>query len=199
MLSRHIKDSTFPVDVSLKSPETGPRQCPQVGCENGSVVFEECGGYSGNYVTKSPCKCCDGKGYLFPGEKAYLNACKSARSRHLDTYYPNPIPMSKEVSASPELDDWVKKPDEPKKEGCFIATAVYGDYNHPKVINLRIFRDEYLKKTWGGRIFIKIYYKTSPNVAEFIKRYPPILKIVRFLIDKISIVCGEKCNNHVNR
>ena len=29
-----------------------------------------------------------------------------------------------------------------KKVGCYIATMVYGDYNHPQVLVLRRFRDE---------------------------------------------------------
>ena len=33
-----------------------------------------------------------------------------------------------------------------KKGACYIATMVYGDYNHPKVVILREFRDLYLMK-----------------------------------------------------
>jgi hypothetical protein len=37
-----------------------------------------------------------------------------------------------------------------EKPGCFVATAVYGNYEHPVVLNLRYFRDDYLnKKKWG--------------------------------------------------
>ncbi|MCM1500838.1 MAG: hypothetical protein NC124_20460, partial [Clostridium sp.] len=48
------------------------------------------------------------------------------------------------------------------KEGCYIATAVYGGYDHPKVMVLRRYRDEILKKSFWGRVFIKVYYSVSP-------------------------------------
>src|SRR5690606_15252813 len=50
-----------------------------------------------------------------------------------------------------------KKP----KEGCYIATMIYGDYDHPQVIVLRSFRDNYLCKSYVGRLFIRFYYKVS--------------------------------------
>ena len=47
----------------------------------------------------------------------------------------------------------------PKKEGCFIATAAAGSYHHPKVYSLRLFRDVVLSKSPCGRAFVKKYYK----------------------------------------
>jgi hypothetical protein len=56
------------------------------------------------------------------------------------------------------------------KSGCFIATAVYNDYNHSNVILLRKFRDEYLsQKVWGIK-FISKYYIYSPRFAKVIER-----------------------------
>lgn len=40
----------------------------------------------------------------------------------------------------------------PKKEGCYIATAVYGSYDAPEVRVLRRFRDETLRQTKWGQI-----------------------------------------------
>lgn len=48
------------------------------------------------------------------------------------------------------------------KNGCYIATAVYGSYDCPEVWVLRRFRDMCLKKHILGRLFIKFYYKVSP-------------------------------------
>ena len=42
-----------------------------------------------------------------------------------------------------------------QKEGCYIATCVYGSYDCPQVRLLRRFRDEHMKKTPAGRIFIR--------------------------------------------
>jgi len=50
-----------------------------------------------------------------------------------------------------------------KKEACFIATAVNGSYDHPKVFELRKWRDNKLKNSYLGNVFIKIYYKLSPG------------------------------------
>ena len=49
-----------------------------------------------------------------------------------------------------------------KKNGCYIATSVYGSYDCPEVWTLRRFRDYELEGTWYGRLFISIYYALSP-------------------------------------
>lgn len=51
-------------------------------------------------------------------------------------------------------------------QGCYIATAVYGSYDCPQVWVLRRFRDNQLSHTWYGRIFIKVYYATSPTIVK---------------------------------
>lgn len=49
---------------------------------------------------------------------------------------------------------------------CFIATAVYGDYDHPDVRQLRRFRDETLRHSAWGRSFIAWYYRYGSGLAE---------------------------------
>ena len=72
-----------------------------------------------------------------------------------------------------------------KKDGyCFIATAVYGDYNAPEVVSLRRFRDERLKIVPIGRAFIAVYYKLSPPVAKYLLRTPHLSSCVRYLLDQ---------------
>lgn len=44
-----------------------------------------------------------------------------------------------------------------KKEGCYIATAVYGSYDSPEVLELRKFRDATLRRSALGRCFIRTY------------------------------------------
>jgi hypothetical protein len=58
--------------------------------------------------------------------------------------------------------------DKNKSEGCFIATACYGDYNAPEVIVLRKYRDEVLKQNSVGKLFIKAYYAISPAIAKIL-------------------------------
>jgi hypothetical protein len=53
-----------------------------------------------------------------------------------------------------------------KKEGCYIATYIYGSYEAEEVIILRDFRDSVLKKFQFGNLFIKIYYFISPKLIN---------------------------------
>ena len=52
------------------------------------------------------------------------------------------------------------------KNGCYVATAVYGSYDCPEVWTLRRFRDKVLAKTWYGRLFIRLYYAVSPTAVR---------------------------------
>ena len=69
------------------------------------------------------------------------------------------------------------------KKGCFIATAVYGDYEAPEVVELRKFRDNVLEKNAFGRLFIKLYYKISPPFATWLKAHSSISKIIKNVLD----------------
>ena len=72
---------------------------------------------------------------------------------------------------------------------CYVATMVYGDYNHPNVIQLRNYRDNKLSKNKLGRIFIKYYYKHSAFWVEKMKNNTLINQLLKatfdFIINKI--------------
>ena len=53
------------------------------------------------------------------------------------------------------------------KQGCYVATSVYGSYDCPEVWTLRRYRDEVLGSTWYGRLFIRAYYAVSPTAVKF--------------------------------
>lgn len=59
-----------------------------------------------------------------------------------------------------------QKEEDIKKEGCYIATCVYGSYDCPQVWVLRRFRDGTLRKTPMGRLFVKFYYAVSPALVR---------------------------------
>lgn len=69
-------------------------------------------------------------------------------------------------------------------EGCYIATMAYGDYNHPQVKILRKYRDEILMQSQLGRLFIKVYYFTSPKLVSLLRRHKRINAHIRRLLDK---------------
>lgn len=69
-------------------------------------------------------------------------------------------------------------------EGCYIATAVYGDYDVPEVLILRSFRDGVLLKSFWGKIFVKIYYFFSPPLANYLKNYDRHNNKVKSILDK---------------
>ncbi len=52
------------------------------------------------------------------------------------------------------------------KQGCYVATAVYGSYDCPEVWTLRRFRDFSLSGSFAGRAFIKVYYAISPTLVK---------------------------------
>lgn len=77
--------------------------------------------------------------------------------------------------------------------GCYIATMVYGDYDHPQVLILRDFRDNVLKKSVLGRAFIRFYYRYSPTWVKHLRNHTKINSFIRVLLDKfIKVYNNEK-------
>lgn len=72
-----------------------------------------------------------------------------------------------------------------RKFGCFLATAVYGDYDAPKVRLLRGFRDHVLNQSFIGRAMVQLYYRLSPPLANFLRTHPGSAAAVRFVLDML--------------
>lgn len=70
-------------------------------------------------------------------------------------------------------------------DGCFIATAVYGDYDHPQVLKLRHFRDSTLRKSLLGRCFISFYYSVGPHLAILPSKSTKVRSLLRALFDRL--------------
>jgi hypothetical protein len=64
---------------------------------------------------------------------------------------------------------------------CFIATAACGEGSE-EVTTLRLFRDHHLQTSFGGRVFIWLYYRFSPPVAELIHASPSSCSYVRKML-----------------
>ena len=73
--------------------------------------------------------------------------------------------------------------------GCFIATAAYGDFDHPMVQLMREFRDRYLLANSFGRVFVDMYYRYSPTLASFVADSKPSKILIRFgLMPVVAII-----------
>ncbi len=67
-------------------------------------------------------------------------------------------------------------------DACFIATAAYGSLLDKHVVLLRTFRDVYLKSNSPGRMFVSLYYRFSPAIAEGIAQNEFLKQIVRICL-----------------
>lgn len=69
--------------------------------------------------------------------------------------------------------------------GCFIATAAYGDYDHPSVQVLRRFRDEKMLVSQLGEHLVALYYRFSPGLSRWLIKHPGLKQAVRKTLEKI--------------
>jgi hypothetical protein len=70
--------------------------------------------------------------------------------------------------------------------GCFIATAAYGTATAEQIDVLREFRDAVLLNNSLGSLFVALYYRLSPPVADFIAGNEAVRTLVRdLLVDPI--------------
>ncbi|MEI6214606.1 MAG: CFI-box-CTERM domain-containing protein [Desulfuromonadales bacterium] len=69
--------------------------------------------------------------------------------------------------------------------GCFIATAAWGTPLADQVISLQLFRDTHLIKNEYGRLFVSLYYRVSPPIADIIRRDALLRTMVRAVLKPI--------------
>ena len=165
----------------LDNIELGPHESDTDVRDGGRI--EENGFYK---ITKEQLKqICDGKeisvringksSYFELKDKGLLKFHFMCRSFYSDLYEDS------------SYDEWINSiipPGSEKKGGCFIATAAMGDYNHPVVIDLRLFRDTWLlKRDWGVK-FTKWYYNQGPKAANIIEKSNFLRKLTFYAIVK---------------
>ena len=69
-----------------------------------------------------------------------------------------------------------------KYQTCFVATAAWGDPHADEVVDLRAFRDRYLRTTPLGRRCIVLYYRHGGAVAGLIAGSGIRRRVVRILL-----------------
>lgn len=76
---------------------------------------------------------------------------------------------------------------------CYITTAICKELNRPddcyELTTLRNYRDNWLSQQLGGKELIKEYYKTAPQIVEFIKKMPNY----KYIYQKINDEYLSKC------
>jgi hypothetical protein len=121
-------------------------------------------------------------------DAAGIRISVSNRQKTMEFRFPNyQIADSKRIAnaiVKGEQQVTIQKPIE-KKSGCYVATCVYGSYEHEKVKVLRNYRDTKLSKSYLGRLFIKTYYAISPTVVKYLGNNKSFKKFNKKILDKI--------------
>ncbi|RKY37034.1 MAG: hypothetical protein DRP78_02115 [Candidatus Omnitrophota bacterium] len=68
---------------------------------------------------------------------------------------------------------------------CFIATAAYGTLMAEQVKILSRFRDNHLLTNYCGKIFVNLYYKYSPKMADYIRHSDWARSVVRLMLSPL--------------
>ena len=71
------------------------------------------------------------------------------------------------------------------KQGCYVATCVYGSYDCSPVWVLRRYRDSILSKTKIGRAFISVYYFCSPWLVKVFGEQLWFVRTCRAILDSV--------------
>jgi len=78
-----------------------------------------------------------------------------------------------------KLSSRVSKVTDDNSSKCFVATVCYGTADAPEVLELRRFRDQVLLPSKLGHIAVDLYYRWSPRIADWLRRYPVAREAVR--------------------
>ena len=104
-------------------------------------------------------------------KNAFVVELRQIAEKHDDQYIQDLIAKMSEIQV--------------KKEGCYVATCVYGSYDCPEVWTLRRFRDNTLGSTWYGRAFIHTYYAVSPTLVKWFGETNWFKKMWRGTLDRM--------------
>ncbi|MFC2168858.1 CFI-box-CTERM domain-containing protein [Acidobacteriota bacterium] len=126
----------------------------------GGTTFPPPGTYIYDYAESIIIEAYPEEGYIFLGWSGDVLSTTSSVNITIDS--------DKSVKANFSENVIEKLFEDAKETPCFIATAAFGSPFHPYVIILQDFRDKYLMSSRPGRMFVRLYYKYSPHIAELI-------------------------------
>lgn len=102
--------------------------------------------------------------------------------------------VRKRFEYNPEVQSNTQSVNGNKSGSCFIATATMGSYDHPEVLELRNFRDNWiLEKKWGEG-FVAWYYHYGSIAAKSIEKSFVLKKICYLLIVKPLYILSKLIN-----
>lgn len=109
----------------------------------------------------------------------------------------NKLPVARihhfsQVPAPEQPTPVISQPTIKKKNGCYVATCVYGYYDCPQVWVLRRYRDNTLANSYFGRAFIKIYYALSPTLVKCFGKYNWFVNACKLPLDKLVLKLQNK-------
>ena len=82
---------------------------------------------------------------------------------------------------------------------CLIATAVYGNINHPQVLILRNFRDQMLSQSPVGRKFIRWYYLHGRMLARLIQGKDWTARVCRMSLNGLTWMLQTFCRRSLSK
>ena len=66
--------------------------------------------------------------------------------------------------------------------GCYVATYIFKDENDSRIVILKRFRDNICNKFTVGKLMIKLYYNSFPNIIQFLRYKNNTQLIIKKLI-----------------
>ena len=87
------------------------------------------------------------------------------------------------VRTNPALKTSLEKP------WCFIASATFGP-EAKETRTLRLFRDRILRKMVAGRAAVKMYYRISPGICQWLTSKKTAVAMMRTMMRPIVMVAG---------
>jgi hypothetical protein len=108
------------------------------------------------------------------GDKAFLS-----RNKIFEQTISFSVPAPTAAALEKEFGNQADQETCVEAKSCFIATACYGSSEGEHLDVLRAFRDQVLVNSSMGRSFVRMYYRHSPPVANWLASHPIARAVVR--------------------